>query len=111
MSNYKYNIQGKELELKPVTISQIRVVTAAFMELEIDEATKLPELLDKLLNEKLDEVAEAIFPKSGVKWGDVTYELVDEIVEDFLSLNPRLTNRLRSLSGSLVRDLAGTIQS
>jgi len=85
------------------------MLTKLFEDLDIDENTTFQELIDKFLGQKLPEAMEAIFPgqTKGINWELVEYELLDEIVSDFLSQNPRLIGRLKGLFGNLVQ-LAGT---
>ncbi len=104
-----YTIKGKKLVLRPLVIGQVRMLTQLFEELDIDENTTFPELIDRLLVEKLSQAMEVIFPgqTGDINWDLVEYELLDEIISDFLSQNPRLIRRLKGLFGSLAQ-LAGT---
>lgn len=60
------------------------------------------DMIDLILGEKLQQVAELIFgePAKKVKWDDVTFEQLEVIVQDFLQLNPSLIKRLSELFGA-----------
>ncbi len=104
--NKEYEIQGKRLVLKPITVGQVKQLLVLFENLEVDENTSFKDVLDALLGDKLSQAMGIIFPNQGVetiRWDEVPFELLDEVVTDFLHLNPRLTNRLKRFFGSLVQ--------
>jgi len=104
MKYKSFKVQGKQLQLKPLTIGQVKKFISVIKDLEIDEKMVVADLISKIIDEKLTEFMEIIFPKQGaknIKWDEVEYDTFDEIIEHFLSLNPRLTERLRNLLKNL----------
>ena len=102
----KYKIQDFELVMSPLKIRQIRELLKVVSSLDIGEKksleeVKAEELIDLLLSDKVKEVAQILFGDDSqkVNWDEVEYETVEEIVKDFLSLNPGLVERLKSLFG------------
>jgi len=95
-----FKIQDKKLQLNPLTIGQVKKMSQIMKDLEVTEQTDIAELISQIIDKKLPEFMEIIFPGQnvkGIKWDEVEYETLDEVIESFLSLNPRLTKRLRSL--------------
>ena len=102
----EYTIQGKTLVLKPLTVGQVKQLLSLMEDLDVDENTSFGALLDKVLGEKLEQAMSIIFPNQQaeqIRWYDVEYETLDEVVTDFLHLNPRLIERLKRFFGSLVQ--------
>jgi hypothetical protein len=102
----EYLIQGKKLKQQPLTLDQVIGFTDLIESYEVQkENTALSEILRWVVKHKMPEFAKVIFPGQGadeIDWLNVPYEQVDEVVEDFLSLNPRLKKRLSGLLGSSV---------
>lgn len=99
----EYVIQGKTLTLEKVTLGQVKGMLKLFQDLDIQPETKMTDVVDVLIQKKIDAFADVIFggQAKGIKWDQVPYDDFDQIVEDFLALNPRLKNRLMGLFGSL----------
>jgi hypothetical protein len=103
----KYEIQGKKIEQRPLKIRQIRdfIKLVASLDLGEDKKTlqdvKANEIIDLMLSDKVKEAASILFGEKAkaINWDEVEYETIEEIVNDFLSLNPNLAKRLRSLFG------------
>lgn len=103
-----YTIQDIKLIQGPLKIRQIRELLKMVSGLEISTDKKsmdeinVQDMIDLILGEKLQQVAELIFgePAKKVKWDDVTFEQLEVIVQDFLQLNPSLIKRLSELFGA-----------
>lgn len=96
----QYTIQGVEFQLKPIKVGQIRKALRLVGDVEFDES-KASEMIDKLLGDKLAELAFILFGEDArkVDWNNVEYDQIDRIVSDFLQLNPMLKKRLSALFG------------
>lgn len=97
----KYNIQNKEFELKPITLGQIKKLAGLLKDVEIGEETSPMQIVEQVAGSDSNAFFDTIFGETGVKWDDVPYDTIEEIMLDFLSVNPRLKNRLTGLLGSL----------
>ena len=102
MKEKTYKIQAQVLKQGPLTLRQMRGFAALVSGLDADDIS-VGKLAEKLASEKIVEFMTVLFPEHAEKidWEQVTYEQIDEVIEDFLSLNPRLIKRLRSLFASL----------
>ena len=103
-----YQIAGRQFRLEKLKIGQLKLFDELVKGLALDPALPVAEamaaLLDHFLEEKLSLVMQIIFPGQGaekLEWLAVDYDTIDEVVEDFLSLNPRLKRRLKSLFSTL----------
>lgn len=103
-----FNIQGVNLVIEKITIAQLKKVTDIISNLEAGEKITVKGIADKLLSEKLAELAAALFGKEAnkVDWTQVDYETIDEMMEAFFLLNPRLTQRLKSIINSFKLSVA-----
>lgn len=102
----KYKIAGKEFTQKPITVGQMKQFSALLQDFNVDENSSFKDLIAGLMENKVPEVMAIILQGPGVKsinWDKVPYDQLDEVIEDFLSLNPRLTRRLKDLLNALAR--------
>ncbi len=102
----KYDIQGIKLTLERLTINKVTKVMEfiAGLNVDVEKGLVVKDIVNILLNEKIKEFAFILFGKDAnlIDWGLVEYELIDEMVEDFFLLNPRLKKRLSGLFNSLI---------
>ena len=113
-----YKINGQSLELKPLVVKQLKMLTELFEDLKIDPKDSNVEIINKIITEQLTRVMGIIFynqPCDKVDWQEVPYEIIDEVVESFFVLNPRLKMRLTQLfalfTNRLVLDLTPGIKN
>jgi hypothetical protein len=113
-----YKIDGKTFELKPLVVKQLKMLTELFEDLKIDPKDSNVEIINKIITEQLTRVMGIIFygqPCDKVDWQEVPYEIIDEVVESFFVLNPRLKMRLTQLfalfTNRLVLDLTPGIKN
>ncbi len=99
----EYKIQGNVLKQTQLTIRQMKGFAALVAGIDIEADITVAGVIEKITSEKIAEFMTVLFPEDADKidWDAVTYEQIDEIIEDFLSLNPRLKKRLLSLFASL----------
>ena len=96
----EFKIDKVTFTVKPLTIAQFRKFMALIGKVSEKEMSGWKDLLEILSGDGLkDFMIEIIFPGQGaekVDWEMVEFDLVDEIIDSFLALNPRLKNRLKS---------------
>ncbi len=99
-----WTIDGTVLELTPITIAGTKKLLSLFADLDVNEESTFVSLLDRLASDKLAGFMKILFGEDAatISWQDVPYDTVDEIVEFFLTTNPRLKARLQQLFGNLV---------
>lgn len=113
-----YEINGQKFVLKPLVVKQLKMLTELFEDLKIDPAESNVQIINKLITEHLTKIMGIIFygqPWEKVDWQEVPYETIDEVVESFFVLNPRLKMRLTQLfalfTSKLVLDLTPGIKN
>jgi hypothetical protein len=100
-----YTIQDNKLEMRKLTINTFNEIIQIIADLEINQDNiTVKDIVNVLVGVKVKELMKLLFGKDAinVNWDLVEFDLVDEIIEDFFLLNPRLTKRLKSLFGGLI---------
>lgn len=103
MDEKSYNVQGKVLHLRDkATFWQVRNTAAIISNLEIDEKSNVVEIINKI-GDGLTEFMQTIFDRDTdglafVEWNDVEFDLVVEIITDFLSSSVQLKRVLNGLT-------------
>jgi hypothetical protein len=101
MEEKTFEIQGHNLVIRELLIEQFETLTKLVEDIEIEKTSQLSGVLGSLITKKLDKLMALIFFEQPevkeINWKRVTYELMDEIIECFLALNPRLKKRLKTL--------------
>jgi hypothetical protein len=111
----KYEIGGKVLEFGRIKMRRFINLTAALGKLDLGGKVDVSQIIPKIMEKYLPEFMEIIFADqdlSGINWLDQEYELIDEILESFFFLNPRLKVRLIQSFGFLISmDIGKLIKS
>jgi hypothetical protein len=97
-----YVIQDQEVLMNKLTINKMSEVLKFIAELQIDKKEiEVKDIVNVLFGEKVEKLMSILLAGNTdlIKWGEVEYDQVDEIIEDFFLLNPRLEKRLKSLFG------------
>lgn len=106
----KYKINGKEFTLKKLTWGQFTRFFSLIEKVDVNlESSPLTILGNAIRDNASGIFSEIIFPGQGaekIDWNDVDYDIVDEVLEDFLHSNPRLRRRLSQLIGSFASMMA-----
>lgn len=89
-----FKINGITFTIKPLTIAQFRKFSALLGKIAEKEMTGWGGLLEHLVGDGLEKfMVEIVFPGQSaekIKWDDVDFNIAYEVIESFLSLNPKL---------------------
>lgn len=90
----EFKIDGVTFTIKPLTVAQFRKFSALLGKIAEKEMTGWGSLLDNLVGDGLESfMTEIVFPGQSadkIKWDDVDFNIAYEVIESFLSLNPKL---------------------
>jgi hypothetical protein len=94
-----FEVQGVKLTMGELLVGQFKELTALIedIDLGVDDKSKLSGLIDTLIVTKLEAFMAIVFygqDMTKINWNKVSFERLDEILESFLALNPRLRKRL-----------------
>lgn len=108
-----YTIRGKVLILEKVKIIQLEMLADIIGEIDFDQSTKsLADIVKVIRKQGFGKFMEvAFYPQdvSDIKWKDVDFETVDEVIEDFFVLNPRLKKRVSTFLNDFLPKLVGLL--
>lgn len=113
MEDKVYNIQGHELRLEKVKIIQLEMLADIIGEIDFDKETKTLADIIKIIRKqgfnKFMEIAFYPADTSDIDWKVVDFETVDEVIEDFFVLNPRLKKRALTFLNDFLPKLVGLL--
>ena len=94
----EYIIQGQKFFIKKVLIIQLEMISDVLGELDFGQNfEKLSQVIKMIRKKGIKNFMEIVFykqPVDEIDWGTVEFEIMDEIIEDFFVLNPRLKRRV-----------------
>jgi len=93
----KFNIEGVVCEIKPLKMRQIIEISDLIGMMELKDIAGFKDIVERLTKGSLSKLMTIIFGERNIDWMEVDYEIVDEIIESFFLLNPRLKTRLVKL--------------
>lgn len=93
----EFNIEGIICEIKPLKMRQIVEVSDLIGTMELKEIKGFKDIVEKLTIGSLSKLMTIIFGEKNIDWLEVDYEIIDEVIENFFVLNPRLKTRLVKL--------------
>jgi Glu-tRNA(Gln) amidotransferase subunit E-like FAD-binding protein len=97
-----YSIQDQDVTMHKLTINKMNEMLTFISSLQIDKKEiEVKDVLQVLLGDKVKELMSILLNGNLnlIDWGAVEYDQIDEIIEDFFLLNPRLQKRLKSMFG------------
>ena len=107
----EYTIQGQKLKLEKVKIIQLEMFAEIIGEIEFgDNPTGIADIIKVIRKQGFKKFMEiAFYPQdiSKIDWNIIDYETVDEVIEDFFVLNPRLKKRALTLLNDFLPKLVG----
>ena len=113
MEDTFYTIQGFNLKLEKVKIIQLEMLADIIGEIEFgDNNTGLKDIIKVIRRDGFGKFMEVAFYPADVKkidWNKVDYETVDEVIEDFFVLNPRLKKRALGFLNDFLPKLVGIL--
>ncbi len=113
MEDKIYNIQGIGLKLEKVKIIQLEMLADVIGDIEFDDKTTgLKDIIKVIRRDGFGKFMEVAFYPADVKkidWNKVDYETVDEVIEDYFVLNPRLKKRALGFLNDFLPKLVGIL--
>ncbi len=113
MEDKIYNIQGEKLKLEKVKIIQLEMLADIIGEIEFgDNSAGLKDIIKVIRKQGFSKFMEVAFYPADIKkinWNKVDYETVDEVIEDFFVLNPRLKKRALEFLNDFLPKLVGVL--
>ena len=109
----EYSINGSVLKLEKVKVIQLEMFADIIGDIDFgDKGTGLQDIIRVIRKQGFDKFMEvAFYPEdvSHIKWSEVDYEIVDEVIEDFFVLNPRLKKRALEVLNDFLPKLVGLL--
>lgn len=113
MEGKEYTIQDRKLKLEEVKIIQLEMFAEIIGEVDMGEtATGLSDIIKVIRKQGFKKFMEvAFYPQdvSGINWNEVSFELADEVIEDFFALNPRLKKRALAFLNDFLPELVSIL--
>lgn len=111
MEGKTYTIQGKKFHLEKVKIIQLEMFAEVIGEIDMDDKAKGLSDIIKVIRKQgfANFMRVAFYPQSveDIDWKEVDYEIIDEVIEDFFVLNPRLKNRVLTFLNDVLPKFVG----
>ena len=100
-----YTIADQKFILKKFKVGQFKRITELFGNIDIKEDSTFPQIITQITDNKIETFMSIIFegqPVDKVKWSEIDYDTVDEVIDDFFLLNGRLKMRLMQFFATLL---------
>ena len=108
-----YTIQDKVLILEKVKIIQLEMLADLIGDLELgDNVLGLADIIKEIRKKGVANFFQIVFygqDTEGIDWKGIDYETVDEVIEDFFVLNPRLKKRVVGFLNDFLPKLVGIL--
>lgn len=100
----EYTIFDRLFTQGPLTLNQFRKFLSILEHFEVGESDSFASVLTQLSADRVNEVMGIVLEgdHDKIDWNEAPFDLIDEVVTDFLSLNPRLKLRLSELLSTLI---------
>jgi len=109
----RFKVQGRELGIERVKIIQLEMLADIIGELDFgDSSAGLGDIIKIIRKQGFKKFMEiAFYPTdvSNIDWVKVDYETIDEIIEYFFVLNPRLKMRALGFLNDFLPKLVGLL--
>ena len=108
-----YNIQSQELKLYKIKIIQLEMLADLIGDIDLGEnVLGLADIIKEIRKKGVANFFQIVFygqDTENISWKDVDYETVDEVIEDFFALNPRLKKRIVGFLNDFLPKLVGIL--